>query len=198
MTTHNLAFLQPWLPSTKPLRLLDIGCGAADEAAVLLNIVDEFVGVDLDETAIAKARVRWPQATFMCADAAILSPEAVGSCDVVLIHRPDIFAQPARWRRVFDTLPVLFQPGGRIILTLMGEAETATARAWLAEIGLSVIHASKAPEAGGAHLLVAESGGKSERSAPPLTLIRLNAGDGEGMTCDPLTGVCIVPDDGGA
>lgn len=130
-----------WLPSRKGIRLLDIGCGAAEEAGELLasGKVADFLGVDLDERAIAEAQARWPQARFICEDAARLSPEAVGRFEVILIRRPDLLAQPARWHQVFLRLPDLLRPGGRVIVTLIGEDEAALARRWLEEAGLRVL-----------------------------------------------------------
>lgn len=94
------------------------------EAGGLLasGTVTEFVGVDLDETAIIEARARWPGAKFICADAARLGPEYTRRFDTVLIRRPDLLAQPGRWRQVFKRLPTLLQAEGRVLLTLFGEA----------------------------------------------------------------------------
>ncbi len=136
-----------WLPPGVALRVLDIGCGAAEEAGELLasGRVRDFLGVDLDEGAIAEARARWPGARFVCADAARLSPGRIGRFDAILIRRPDLLAQPGRWRQVFARLPVWLSPGGRVILTLIGEGEARLARRWLEEAGLRVLHVESLP-----------------------------------------------------
>ncbi|GBD08331.1 27-O-demethylrifamycin SV methyltransferase [Candidatus Thermoflexus japonica] len=130
-----------WLPPRKGIRLLDIGCGTAEEAGELLasGKVADFLGVDLDERAIVEAQARWPEARFMCEDAVRLSPEAVGRFEVILIRRPDLLAQPARWHPVFLRLPVLLRPAGRVIVTLIGGGEAALAQRWLEEAGLRIL-----------------------------------------------------------
>ncbi|MCP4195649.1 MAG: class I SAM-dependent methyltransferase [Proteobacteria bacterium] len=96
-----IAHLQPWFTGKSPVRLLDIGCGTAVEAEPLLasGLITEFVGVDLDETAISLVQSRLPQATFLCADAAALDDSH--HYDVILIRRPDLLARPAGWQQVF-------------------------------------------------------------------------------------------------
>lgn len=170
-----------WLPPRDPLRVLEIGCGAGEGLGQLLESgrVLEFVGVDLDETAIEEARARWPQATFLCADAARLPASFVGRFDVALLRRPDLLAQPQRWREVFDRLPVWLRPGGRAIVAVMGQAEASLASRWLGEGGLQVIHRG---EQGGLPLrvFVAEA---------PFPVLWDNSG--EGMACDARTGDCL-------
>lgn len=136
-----------WLPPGAALRVLDIGCGAAEEAGELLasGRVRDFLGVDLDEGAIAEARARWPGARFVCADAARLSPGRIGQFDTILIRRPDLLAQPERWRQVFARLPAWLLPDGRVILTLIGEGEARLARRWLEEVGLRFLYVESLP-----------------------------------------------------
>lgn len=182
----NASILE-WLPFATSLHLLEIGCGTANETGLLLDSgrVAEFVGVDLDETAIVRARARWPQATFLCADAANLPAEYWGRFDAILIRRPDLFVQPERWRHVFATLPRLLRPEARVIVTLIGAAETSVAREWLETNGLRVIHDAEQPGSGEPRLIVAEI------SLPAL--IRLDDDAADGMYCDALTGECFRP-----
>ncbi len=101
--------LQPWMSGNAPVRLLDIGCGTAVEAEPLLatGLIAEFVGVDLDETAVSQAQSRLPQAAFVCTDAAALDDSH--HYDIILIRRPDLLAQPAGWQPVFAKLPRLLE-----------------------------------------------------------------------------------------
>jgi SAM-dependent methyltransferase len=177
--------LRRWLPAVPSPRVLEIGCGAAEDIGEwLADGVGEYVGVDLDETAIAHARARWPGVTFLCADAARLPAEPAlspvegyaGRFHAVLIRRPDLFAQPGRWQQVFAALPALIQPGGRVIVTLLGAGETTVAREWLVANKLLLLWSEE-------HLLVAE--------AAPLTPIRLDAD--EGAFCDSRSGECFLP-----
>ncbi len=136
-----------WLPPGTALRVLDIGCGVAEEVGELLasGRVRDFLGVDLDEGAIAEARARWPGARFVCADAARLSPGRIRRFDAILLRRPDLLAQPGRWRQVFAWLPGWLSPGGRVILTLIGEEEARLARRWLEEDGLRLLGVESLP-----------------------------------------------------
>lgn len=175
MSEVSFPALRRWLPDMPSLRLLEIGCGAVEDVGEwLADGVGEYVGVDLDETAIAQARARWPGATFRCADAARLPPEYVGYFHAVLIRSPDVFAQPGRWQQVFAALPALIQPEGRVIVTLLGAREIIVAREWLVANGWRLLWSED-------RLLVAE--------AAPLTLIRLDAD--EGAFCDPRSGACF-------
>ncbi|MCS6963371.1 MAG: class I SAM-dependent methyltransferase [Thermoflexus sp.] len=137
-----------WLPPEGEIRLLDVGCGTAEEAGEFLasgRVVD-FLGVDLDEGAIAQARARWPEARWICADAARLSSKTLGGrFDAILIRRPDLLLQPARWRRVFRRLSEWLRPGGWIIVTVIGDGEAELARRWLEEAGLRVFRVERLP-----------------------------------------------------
>ena len=158
MAVPDPATLRPWLPTTPALRVLEIGCGTAEDAGEWLACeVREYVGVDLDELAIAQARARWPGLTFLCADAAHLAGTAVGRFHAVLIRRPDLFARPGNWEQVFAALPALLRPGGRVLVTLMGPGETALARRWLEKNGLCVMETICGSDAGRGYLLVAEA-----------------------------------------
>ena len=189
------AQLRPWLPDLQALHVLEVGCATADEAGALLELgaVTEYVGVDLDESAIKRARDRWPQATFLCADAARLPARYHGALDVILIRRPDLLAQPKRWREVFAALPTLLHAQGRILVRLIGEGETQLARAWWADEGCEAVHVGALDLPDKQRLLVAEIANASVPIKPPLKLIQFDAGADEGAYCDPLTGKCFTP-----
>jgi predicted TPR repeat methyltransferase len=152
-----LSVLHRWLPLVPSPRLLEIGCGAAEDAGEwLAGGVAEYVGVELDEVAIAQARARWPGLTFLCADAAHLPRAVVGRFHAVLIRRPDLFARPGNWQQVFAVLPALLQPQGRVLVTLLGAGETAVARRWLETNGLHIVAEERWPDPEASYLLVAE------------------------------------------
>jgi len=187
-----IEYLQPWMSGDAPVRLLDIGCGTAVEAEPLLatGLIAEFVGVDLDETAVSQAQSRLPQAAFVCTDAAALDDSH--HYDIILIRRPDLLAQPAGWQPVFAKLPRLLEPSGRIIVTVIGEGEAALARQWLTANDLPIIHAETLPLADESHMLVADA--VVQTTPSPLKVMTLDFAEGEGMYCDPLTGLCVTPD----
>ncbi len=153
---HARAPLARWLPPGGGLHVLELGCGEGQDAGLLLADprVVEYIGVDLDEDAVARARARWPAATFLCADAAALPAGLAGRFDLVFVGRPDLLAQPERWRRAFAALPGLLGPAGRALVTLTGPAETALARRWLRDGGLREVHAPS--DEGGSWVVVAE------------------------------------------
>lgn len=190
-----VARLRPWLPGPQPQRVLEVGCGAAQAVGALLEagLASDYVGVDLDETAIEQARDRWPQATFLCADAARLPATYHGAADVILIRRPDLLAQPGRWREVFGVLLALLQPHGRALVTLIGATEARLARAWLADEGFEILHVGALDLLEERRLVVAETERAGVPTKPPLQLIQFDAGADEGAYCDPLTGECFVP-----
>jgi len=128
-----------WLPAG-PVRVLEVGCGTADDVGTLLasGRVAEYIGVDLDELAVVRARAQWPRATFLCADAAQLPEAYHRRFDLVLIRRPDMLAQPSRWRQVFAKVSAYLGDGGRVVVITLGQAEAAVARQWLEEAGMEV------------------------------------------------------------
>lgn len=191
----TLQRLRPWLPLTAPLRLVDIGCGTAEEVGELLGwgCFSDLLGVDLDETAVDLARARWPRVAFLCADATDLLAAHRGAFDVVLIRRPDLFAQPESWQRVFSTLPELLQPGGRLVATFVGEREANTVRAWLEKSGVRVIHAEELPSLDETRLLVAEATAPRPRGLQFQMLDVPDDEEEEGMICDATTGECFLP-----
>ncbi len=153
---NNRRALRRWLSLVSSPRLLEIGCGAAEDAGEwLAGGVAEYVGVDLDETAIARARARWPRMTFLCTDAARLPATAAGRFHAVLIRRPDLFVRPGNWQQVFAALPALLLSQGRVLMTLLGAAETAVARRWLEENGLRVVAEERWPGPDVSYLLIA-------------------------------------------
>lgn len=155
---NGISQLAQWLPPAAPLRLLEVGCGPAEDAAAWLRYgVTAYVGVDLDEMAIQEARGRWPGMTFLCEDAARLTPEAVGRFHAVLVRRPDLLARPANWCQVFAALPPLVYHGGRVLITVLSRGEAALARRWLLENGFRLVIEQPLADGQG-YLLVAEAG----------------------------------------
>jgi len=100
------AFVQP-----RPgLRVLDIGCGTGQSRQLYAGYASEYVGVDLSETALARARAKFPEDRWSCCDARAL-PFGSGAFDLVayssvLHHIPDFDAALREGLRVLA-------PGGR-------------------------------------------------------------------------------------
>ncbi len=94
-------------------RICDLGCGSGWLSGVL-SAFGPVVGVELAPEAVELARVRYPGAEFVCADATQWQPEA-GSFDVVVSqevieHIPDKKAYLAVARRALKT-------GGCLLMT---------------------------------------------------------------------------------
>jgi ubiquinone/menaquinone biosynthesis C-methylase UbiE len=58
------------------MRVLDIGCGTGQSRQLYAAHAAEYVGVDLAEVALARARARFPGDTWLCCDARELPFEA--------------------------------------------------------------------------------------------------------------------------
>ncbi|WP_448592294.1 class I SAM-dependent methyltransferase [Thermoflexus hugenholtzii] len=188
-----LPAIEGWLPSRRPLRVLLIGCGEGEEAAALADRLGgpeavRMVGVDLDELALARAQARVPWARFRCADAATLPPGWEGGFDLIVIRRPDLLAQPSRWRAVFARLPGLLAADGRLICTTISAGEARWVRHELSEAGWSLLHEEIHPEAPeeAAWLVAAPP---AEPETPSETLEILPAEE-PGLWCDWSTGRC--------
>jgi ribosomal protein L11 methylase PrmA len=191
----SLSHLLDWFPQIKSLRVLEIGCGSADHVPAMraLDNLSEYVGVDLDEAAIQKAKAQWPQATFICGDASRLAGQYNGYFDTILICRPDLFARPKNWTHVFATLPALLTAQGRVVLTTMAASEADSAQAWLETGGMTILHAEELEASEEAFLLVAEH---NQANRSKLKIVQIDSLQGEAMYCDPVTGVCYLPSKG--
>ncbi|MBX7252922.1 MAG: class I SAM-dependent methyltransferase [Candidatus Promineofilum sp.] len=185
------------LPAGRPLRLLTVGCGACPEGKSLLAAGVELTGVDFDEQAIATARARLPEATFICRDAARFDPGQDSLFDVILLRRPDIAAQPAPWQAILTRIPARLAPGGQVMLTTPGPHEAALAADWLLAAGFARVH--KEPlDADDEHFLVTASQPAMGKAMPipatkPLAVnvVLWNEDDDEAApVCDLTTGLC--------
>jgi SAM-dependent methyltransferase len=92
------------------LRVLDIGCGTGQSRQLYTAWARDYVGVDLAEAALARARIKFPHDRWLCGDARALPFEA-GSFDLVafssvLHHIPDFAAALREGLRVLA-------PGGQ-------------------------------------------------------------------------------------
>ncbi len=91
--------------------VLEIGCGNG-HGAYLLNELSprSYLGLDLMEEQITKARQRHPQYRFLVQDATDLSQFGEASKDVVIIF--GVLHHIPEWRRVIDEVQWILRPGG--------------------------------------------------------------------------------------
>ena len=191
-TQNDFAWLIGMLPAGRPLRLFDLGCADCPEAEALVAAGADLVGVDLDEAAIVAARRRLPGARFNCGDAADELRGHEASFDVVLARRPDVAAQPRRWRQILASAAACLVPDGRLLLTTPGPEEARLAREWLAGAGFGRVDKT-ALDAAGERFVVTASEPAPRRASPgpplPAGVVRWG-GDDEAEVCDVRTGTC--------
>jgi SAM-dependent methyltransferase len=94
-------------------RILEIGCGEGHQSQELLRVCDELVGTDVSAKAVARARARCPQATFVVGDVfggTTLQSErfdVVLACEVLYYVR-DVRAAVARLSELGDACLVSY------------------------------------------------------------------------------------------
>lgn len=91
--------------------VLEIGCGNG-YGAYLINLKSprSYIGLDLMEEQIEKARQRYPKYQFLVQDAADLSQFADASKDVVIIF--GVLHHIPEWRKVIDEIKRVLRPKG--------------------------------------------------------------------------------------
>jgi ubiquinone/menaquinone biosynthesis C-methylase UbiE len=100
---------EEFIAPSRPVDLLDVGCGTGQSRQIYERHAGRYVGVDLSPGAIEVARARFPRSAWLVADACSL-PIPDASFDVVafssvLHHIPDFGRALAEARRVL-------RPGG--------------------------------------------------------------------------------------
>jgi 2-polyprenyl-3-methyl-5-hydroxy-6-metoxy-1,4-benzoquinol methylase len=96
-------------------RVLDIGCGQADLAALMRG--EEYVGIDINPALLASGQQRYPQHRFYTADleTQLLPENARQTFDTIaLIALLEHLAQPAG---ILNQLAALLSRGGRVVAT---------------------------------------------------------------------------------
>jgi len=90
---------------------LEIGCGNG-HGAYLLNQSSprSYVGLDVMEEQVEKARQRYPHYQFLVQDASDLSQFGEASKDVVIIF--GVLHHIPEWRKVIDEIRGVLRPGG--------------------------------------------------------------------------------------
>jgi len=95
--------------------VLEIGCGNGHGAHLIhQRSPRSYVGLDVMEEQIEKARRRYPQYTFLVQDATDLSQFANASKDVVIIF--GVLHHIPEWRKVIDEIARVLKPAGTLFL----------------------------------------------------------------------------------
>lgn len=168
-----------WLDMLIPLlhpgqAVLDLGCGCGIPVADRLAARYPFTGVDISPVQIQRARDRFPDSTFICADMELIelpqnSYQAIVSF-YALIHIP-IDEQ----RQIIKKIKSWLQPEGYLMLTIghkawtgtendwlgvqgatmyWSHADSATYESWLTQTGFTIVSTRFIPEGDGGHTLI--------------------------------------------
>ena len=111
-----VAALQPWVPESNPqMKILDLGCGEGSLGHLLFfDHATGFCGIDLSRPAIKLAARRWPEATWVLANADRILPVADSSVDCIM----SLFG-----RRPAAEIYRVLKPGGCCIVAVPGEED---------------------------------------------------------------------------
>ena len=111
-----VATLQPWLASLNPQqRVLDLGCGEGSFGPALFSAqAASYCGIDLSKRAIRLAAKRWPEATWVLANADRGVPAADESVDVVM----SLFG-----RRPVAEIRRVLVASGQLVVAVPGEED---------------------------------------------------------------------------
>ena len=95
--------------------VLELGCGNGYGASLInKQSPRSYIGLDVMEEQIEKARQRYPQFTFFVQDATDLSQFADASKDVVIIF--GVLHHIPEWRKVIDEIRRVLKPNGSFFL----------------------------------------------------------------------------------
>lgn len=180
------------LPSVRPLRLLDIGCGTCTEGEQLVESGIDLTGIDQDGVTLAAVRARLPQGTFLTMNAADF--DAKESFDVILLRRPDLVLGARTWQRIFGRLAQWLTPTGLVVVTTPGQVEAKLAQRWLHESGAQKVVMTMTDHEDERYLLqVSELAEAQADEGQPTTMIsnlRWSEDDEPVLACDLKTGTC--------
>lgn len=117
-TDTEVAFLARHLPAQRFPRILDLGCGAGRHAAPMSRAGHSIVGVDRNAHALAQARARVPEASFLELDFRDLSTlEKTFDAAINLWHSFGYFDEDTN-RTLLASVRDLLRPGGRVVIDL--------------------------------------------------------------------------------
>lgn len=190
-------------------RVLDLGCGPCEEGDALLAAGARLTCVDQDGETNALVRERIPEAEVVTADAAQWLAAGRGPYDAVLVRRPDLFHRVRNWQQVFDLIPAVLAPGGRVVVTTPGRGEARLVERWLSgysgtvtEIETGTAEEGYAIVAENVRKVEAPDGSLRDNERASLVQSLMWEDDEPAMVCDVRTGKCTMvssdgrPDDG--
>lgn len=177
-----------------PECVLDLGCGMCPEGEQFLSRGISLTGVDQDGETIQNVQTRLPEGTFVTADAALWLRRTSSRYDAVLIRRPDLIFRSGNWHSVFQRLPSVLKPGGRVMVTTPGRSEAGICQKWLQETA-DTVSCSRTGEPEEEYLVRAENFRiQDEKDNERDRLIQSLSweDDRPQMVCDLRTGRCTA------
>lgn len=126
-----IATLKPWLATSEPSaptpRTMDLGCGEGSFGPALFSgEADGYCGIDLSKRAIKLAARRWPEATWVLANADRTLPAADASVDRLI----SLFG-----RRPASEIYRVLVAGGHCIVAVPGEEDLIELREQVQQSG---------------------------------------------------------------
>lgn len=119
--------LKPWVGAMPKGRAMDLGCGEGTFGPALFSgWTDGYCGVDLSRRAIRLAAKRWPEGTWVLANADRFLPAADDSVDCIV----SLFG-----RRPAAEIARVLKPGGRCIVAVPGAEDLIQLRERVQQTG---------------------------------------------------------------
>jgi len=82
-----------------------------------------FYGIDIDGSALQRARATFPAQHLIQADARSLPGLLHTRFGLILLRHPDLYRHRAAWMRIIPTLPALLAPGAALLIALYAPEE---------------------------------------------------------------------------
>jgi 2-polyprenyl-3-methyl-5-hydroxy-6-metoxy-1,4-benzoquinol methylase len=96
-----------------PLRLLEVGCGLGDSVAAACDMGFNAIGIDISQNAVSQAGKRFPQATFLCAQAEEMEYPDSHFDAVLMFDMIEHVADPLPLAR---NISRMLKPAGRVLI----------------------------------------------------------------------------------
>lgn len=135
--------------ATRPLTVLNLACGRADETGALANSMGPgnigfYLGIDLRSETVAEAERRWAlpkgQIEFRCGDASSIDRmKSLPAFDFIFIRHQNYWDDPVTWDRLLSNALAALSPGGLLACTSYFDREHLLLKAALKTRGAEML-----------------------------------------------------------